>query len=262
MQRKLSEIKMNSDVIDFHIVENNFFSLVSVNQMDYDHLVAFTTGVQASGLNPAIVKHIDDRFFQSLNACQVYYEKNHVPWALVFPDYLLNETIERDVQLLGFSNTGTGVAMVAVFDSIQFPSQSLSLQCKLMDDDLHTWSIPLIYGFESTPEVTSVYTHRHQLASENAGLIYHFSGYFENTVVCSLTLSLCGNCARIDDVATMPAFQKQGFGSALIYEALKCAKELSISRCFLEASNNGLGLYKRIGFKALFTNHYYEKIPT
>lgn len=151
--------------------------------------------------------------------------------------------------------------MMIELDSAQLSSVS-SLQYKLMRDDLDTWSIPLIYGFESTPEVTSVYTQRHRLASSNAELIYHFSGYFENSVVCSLTLSLCGPCARIDDVATMPAFQRQGFGSAIIYEALRQIKQKNITRCFLEASNHGLELYKRIGFKELFTNQYYEKIPT
>lgn len=250
---------MNYEVSAFHQAESNFFSLVSFNRTDYGHLVAFTTGVQASGLNPAMVKEVNHGLYESLNACQVYYEKNHVPWALVVPDYLLTKPIEHEIQSLGFFLEGIGVAMVIVPDSVQFPSQSSPLHYRLMQDDLDTWSISLIYGFESTPEVTAVYTHRHQLALNNTKLLYHFSGFLDDTVVCSLTLSLCGNYARIDDLATMPAYQKRGFGSALIYEALKYAKELNVSYCFLEASKKGLGLYKRIGFKDIFSNHYYEK---
>lgn len=256
------EKNMNNDVREFHQAENNFFSLVSLNQVDYGHLIAFATGVQASGLNPAIVKQLDKRFNKTLNSCQIYYKKNQVPWALVLPDYILNKDIERELQLSTFSNEGTGVAMMLELDNAQFPLQSSSLQYKLMSDDLDAWSIPLIYGFESTPEITSVYTQRHRMALSNTELIYHFFGYFDNKVVCSLTLSLCGNCARIDDVATMPTYQKQGFGSALIYEALRYAKQQNMNRCFLEASSDGLSLYKRIGFKELFTNQYYEKIPT
>jgi hypothetical protein len=33
-----------------------------------------------------------------------------------------------------------------------------------MYEDLATWNIPLIHGFESTPEVTGIYTERHQSA--------------------------------------------------------------------------------------------------
>ena len=74
---------MNNDVREFHQAENNFFSLVSLNQIDYGHLIAFATGVQATGLNPAIVKQLDKRFNETLNSCQIYYKKNQVPWALV-----------------------------------------------------------------------------------------------------------------------------------------------------------------------------------
>jgi ribosomal protein S18 acetylase RimI-like enzyme len=78
--------------------------------------------------------------------------------------------------------------------------------------------------------------------------------------VCSLTLSLSENDARIDDVATMPEHQKQGHATNLIYAALQKAKQLNVSQCFLEASGSGFNLYKRIGFNTLFKNHYYEKL--
>lgn len=252
---------MNNEQRLFHQAESNFFSLVSMKQMDYGSLIAFKTGVQASGLNPAFVKHVDRHLYESLNECARYYEKNQLPWAVVLPDYLQTDHTRHDIQSLGFSCTGIGVAQAAVLDNIQFPSQSSPLQCRLMHNELDTWSIPLIYGFESTPEVTAVYTHRHQLALQKTESLYHFSGFVDETVVCSLTLSLCGSCARIDDVATMPAFQKQGFASGLIYEALRYAKKPHVGLCFLEASEKGLGLYKRIGFKELFSNYYYEKIP-
>lgn len=244
----------------FHRTENNFFSLVSLSQVDYGHLIAFTTGVQASGLNPAIVKKIDNQFNEALDSCDIDYKKNQVPWALVLPDYLLSDDIERRLQLSGFSNAGSGVAMMLELEQLQIPLQSSTLKCKEMQNDLDAWSIPLISGFESTPEITSVYAQRHKIALANSRSIYHFSGYLGNDIVSSLTLSICGNLARIDDVATIPAYQKQGFGSALIYEALNYARQQNISCYFLEASSDGLNLYKRIGFKELFTNQYYEKI--
>lgn len=251
---------MHSEHILFHQAEKHFFSLVSFYQKDYGNMLSFATGDLSYGLNPVFLKQVDRQFQDSLLACQSYYETAHFPWSLVVPDYLMTSHLEHELKSLGFSCVGKGVAMRIAIDGIQFPSHNLPLQCKIMHHDvLDSWGIPLTYGFESTPEDTAVYVQRHRIASQNKNVIYHFSGFFDNAPVCSLTLSIHENQARIDDVATMPACQKQGFATALIYEALRYAKLLNISTCFLEASRVGLKLYQRIGFKELFQSHYYSK---
>ena len=64
---------MNKKFSAFHKAENHFFSLVSFKQIDYDNLTAFATGVQAAGLNPAIVKKVDNDFIANLIECQFCY---------------------------------------------------------------------------------------------------------------------------------------------------------------------------------------------
>lgn len=249
---------MNKKFNAFHKAESNFFSMVSLTQTEYSNLVAFATGVQGSGLNPAIVNRLDDSFSTNLSACKLFYSEQNVPWALVLPEYFYNEAVHSLIKEQNLDLTGKGVAMAVEIENIQFPASTTALTIKDMQNDLHTWSIPLIYGFESTPEATEVYTIRHASAVEVGASLYHFSGYIDDTVICSLSLSLCGENARIDDVSTMPAYQKQGFATALIFAALNHAKQLNIHTCFLEASDSGLSLYKRIGFNELFLNHYYE----
>ena len=73
-------------------------------------------------------------------------------------------------------------------------------------------------------------------------------------------LSICNDIARIDDVATIPEFQKKGYATKLMCEVLSFANKLNVKKCFLGASQDGLNIYKKIGFKELFTNHYYEPI--
>jgi ribosomal protein S18 acetylase RimI-like enzyme len=43
--------------------------------------------------------------------------------------------------------------------------------------------------------------------------------------------------------------------------ALIRALDLNVKTCFLEASNAGLNLYRRIGFQPLFANHYLNPYP-
>ena len=58
----------------------------------------------------------------------------------------------------------------------------------------------------------------------------------------------------------MPAYKKMRHATTLMVAALDYAKKQTIDYCFLEASPDGLALYKRIGFNPLFSNLYYEPL--
>lgn len=245
----------------FHQAENNFFSMISDTHIDYGNLIAFATGVQASGLNPAfLLNPFDESLSTHLTACESFYIQKNLPWAFIVPEYFHDETMEHLTQHHQLTLADKGVAMTLSLKTLQIPPIMSSLKIRPMDADLSSWSLPLIYGFESTPEITEVYLKRHLLASRPENKLYHFSGFINNTIVCSLSLSVSAKNARIDDVATMPAYQKKGYATGLIYAALKYLQELKIKTCFLEASTSGFNIYKRIGFTELFKNHYYEKI--
>jgi ribosomal protein S18 acetylase RimI-like enzyme len=248
-----------NDLIDtFHRLESNFFSMISLNQIDCGNLVAFASGVPAANLNPAIAHHIDELFSANLDACNAFYAQQNLPWALILPEHLDNQIVRDLLQNHSLTFSDKGVAMMMSFKEDSFSSMKTTLTIKNMENDLQTWSIPLLYGFESTPEITDIYTARHQSASMKNPGIYHFSGFLNDTVVCSLSLSCLDGYARIDDVSTIPAEQKKGYATQLICAALKHALSLNINTFFLEASSSGLGVYKRIGFEELFINHYYE----
>lgn len=243
----------------FHHAESLFFSLISFKQQMGDNLVAYASGVGASGLNPAILQKDDKNTLEKdLIDCEHFYSKYHLPWALVVPESLLSNVrgiIEKQMHLVD-----KGKAMVLLLGEEQIPSSMTSLMIKQIDEELEIWSIPLLHGFESTPERTAVYTQRHKDALQKTNALYHFSAFMQDEVLCSLTVSLFEHYARIDDVATMPSHQRKGYATALIYAVLAFLKERHVQACFLEASTEGLGIYQKIGFKPLFTNYYFEPL--
>lgn len=243
----------------FPQAENNFFSMISIDKVAYDNITAIATGVPVSNLNPAIVNRVSNTFQNNLDDCQTFYAKHRLPWTLIVPEYLFDKSLGNLLQSNNFNLNDEGVAMVLAIDDIQPSTLNTELQIKSMENDLETWSIPLLHGFESVPVITDVYTNQHQMASKNFPNIHHFSGFVNDTVVCSLTLSTLGQHARLDDIATMPNYQKQGFATTLIYAVLENAIQLNIRNCYLEASSSGLNVYKKIGFKPIFKNYYYEK---
>jgi ribosomal protein S18 acetylase RimI-like enzyme len=232
--------------------------MININNTIYDNITAFFTGVPVSNLNPAIVNQVNDEFQTNLDDCKSFYTVHKLPWALIIPDYLFDESLEKRLRSNGFNLTDEGEAMSLALDDIQLCTSDTHLNIKSMENDLETWSIPLLYGFESAPAITDVYTNLHQLASKNFPNIYHFSGFIDNTVVCSLTLSTLKLQARLDDVATMPEYQNQGFATTLIHAVLEKFSQANTRNFYLEASTSGLNVYKRIGFKAIFKNYYYE----
>lgn len=73
-------------------------------------------------------------------------------------------------------------------------------------------------------------------------------GYADEQPVSVATVYLTGNVAGIFDIATPEHRRNRGFGSEIFQQALRVARERGASACVLEASPDGLNIYKRQGF--------------
>jgi ribosomal protein S18 acetylase RimI-like enzyme len=81
--------------------------------------------------------------------------------------------------------------------------------------------------------------------------------YHENRPVATLELFPTDNSVTgIYGFATLEAFRGRGIGSALFTFALNQAKAAGYEKIILQASEDGLGIYKKYGFKSVTT--YYE----
>ena len=242
-------------VDDYRLAEKNFFSMLSIAQERFGCIAAYATGVKASSLNPAITHVLNDSFEYDLKKCCSFYARKNLPWVLVVPE---NQCGKRIDEILNLSLIDKSTTMVLNMTSLHdLPSSSL-MNIIEMQQDLSTWSIPLLHGFESTPEITEVYSICHQAAFKKQPHLHHFSGFVAGNVVCSLSLSLINGNARLDDIATIPRYQNKGYATQLILAALQFAQRLETKYCFLEASSSGLSVYKKIGFSELYGNHHYE----
>lgn len=251
---------MNNTNHLFHQAERNFFSMISMHQLSTSCIRAYVSGVDSSSVNPAFIQQINEDLSNDLSCCVRFYAEHTVPWTLAIPEYLRSQQINELLSTQQFSCHDEGIAMGLLLSDINLAKIDSALDIRTMDESLQEWSIPLIYGFGSTPEITQVYTQRHEVAVQAQKPIHHFSGYINDKAVCSLSLSITAEyTARIDDVATMPEYQNKGYATALIAAVLSQLKKTNMHYCFLEASTAGFNIYKRIGFNELFKNYYYER---
>jgi hypothetical protein len=152
-----------------------------------------------------------------------------------------------------------GIAMFLSLENYTFPFVIPTITIKDMRNNLGLWSIPLIQGFNLVPKIIEVYTLRPQPINNVKEKIFHYSGLIHGQPICSLSLSLLGDKARIDDLATIPAYQRKGYATQLIYAALKQAQYFNARYCFLDASALGLSVYKKIGFVPCYIHRYYAE---
>lgn len=98
------------------------------------------------------------------------------------------------------------------------------------------------------------------ILQENSPLQMHIA-YLENKPIVSGILVLEDNMAGIYYVATIPEERGKGYGTAMMEHLLNLAKQRGYFLAGLEASHEGLNLYKRLGFKEVCIFEEYGFAP-
>lgn len=238
----------------YHQAEDYFFTSISRTYRHIsDEVCAYFTGVEADSLNLLIVKQHSVNLATTLQNGIQFLDAAGLPFSIVFPGDMVDH-VKNQMHDIHFSVAYTSSAMHLKLDNY-LPANSHShnkVEIRCTNDCLMDWAVPLESAFESKPGVMGQYQARHQSAMDAGKRLIHFSVYVNTEPVCSLTLSIHNQLARLDDIGTKVGFQNQGYASALVQHALSFAKSQNSSHCFLEASNDGASIYNRAGFSALF----------
>jgi len=85
-----------------------------------------------------------------------------------------------------------------------------------------------------------------------------FVGRVGREAVATLELAIGGGVAGIYNVATVDRFRRRGFASAMLRRALEEARAAGLRTAFLQASPDGVGVYRRQGFAQFGTITEYK----
>jgi GNAT superfamily N-acetyltransferase len=78
-------------------------------------------------------------------------------------------------------------------------------------------------------------------------------GRVEGRVVATSRISIGAGVAGLYAISTLPAHRGHGYGRAMTIAALRAARTLGYRIGVLQASDLGYGVYKRLGFRDLFS---------
>jgi hypothetical protein len=208
---------MTSVLIEaYRQVENYFFTGISTETLTVDkNAIAYMTEVPVADLNLLYIKQAPELFASVLNKSKKFFDSKILEFVVILPDKICTSQVDNILIDNGYCKSEKSVAMVCDLNNIKDITKFLRLDedhvIKSNDNYLNDWMLPLIVAFNSTKEITSIYASRHEVALKKGIKLLHYSLYKNNKPISSITLSIYNDIARIDDVGTLPKFQKQGY---------------------------------------------------
>jgi ribosomal protein S18 acetylase RimI-like enzyme len=262
---KPASITLGENVTDlinlYRQAEDYFFRGISSKCLDLDDgATAYMTG--GAGLNIIYITRNTNVIDKILTQGKQFYDQENLSFEVIIPQELCTSQMVAILNTMGYPQESKSVSMFLTLDTCaldetdNFAGEGM---IKANDDRLKDWMMPLIGAFESTFEICSIYATTHESALEKNTNLRHFCLYKQEQPIASITLSLNNNIARIDDVGTLPEFQRKGYATHLMRHVLAEAKKLGAHHCFLESSASGLGVYQKLGFEPLFKNNVYVR---
>ncbi|EKA97732.1 hypothetical protein HMPREF1310_01994 [Proteus mirabilis WGLW4] len=237
---------------EFKIIEKAFWSEICENNIRIgDHTHCFMTPMDAPIFNFIYLRQgASENTFQQASTLFSSQKKGHM---LVLPESLLPE-FEEIIKKAGYTGDGITTAMyLSLSDATYPPYKNNPCDIILTNHDLKQWAQPLKTAFPVGDDtITNEYIRYHQKALDNGATILHYALLVAGQPVSSLTLTLHDKLARFDDIGTDIAYQGNGYATHLITHVLEFCREQGVERCFLDASADGLALYRKFGFKPLF----------
>ncbi len=243
----------------YHRAEDYFFRAISTHCLDIGNTAtAYMTGVPVRDLNIVYIRNNKESVEAILSKCKKFYDQYNLLFVAIVPEYLCPNGTDIVIRDAGYHQAGKSVAMALDLNSIKAPNTLDDTKIRATDNRLYEWMIPMIESFESTFNITTCYADAHKHAQAMKSRLYHYNLYENDEPIRSITLSVHGAIARIDDVGTIPEHQRKGHATHLVNFALEKAKELGATHCFLEASESGLSIYQKLGFFPLFTTNIFS----
>lgn len=190
------------------------------------------------------------------NDVMQYYLQKKLPMAWwIGPFSAQNEDLENNMQDAGFVHDELDIGMYCDLDKhslkpYKIPDMLTIKECS-RGKNFADFGNVLASIFEPTCEhVKSFYKKISAIPDKSRQHLRLFVGYVNDRPVSTAGVFIT-DVAGIYDISTHPEMQKKGYGSAMFYTALKFALDSGFKEIVLQASEDGLGIYKRFGFKEI-----------
>ena len=161
--------------------------------------------------------------------------------------------LEEQLKKHNFTHIGDSPGMAVDLLNLNEHFQPFpELTVKTVNDlaTLRLWSRILIQGFE-LPEYAgnAFFDFYSSVGLGTDSPAHHYIGWLKGEPVAVSSLFLGAGVAGIYNLATVPGARRQGAGSAMLMKPLQEARGIGYQVGILQASEMGVSVYRRVGFK-------------
>lgn len=169
-------------------------------------------------------------------------------------------TLGQALTKAGFEAAESEVAMAADLGALNVAELSPhGLKIERVTTPKHISDFAMVNAVNWTPpdqNVIRFYETATPLLLDPRSPLRIYVGYLGDEAVSTAELTVGGDVVGLYNIATLEAHRRKGIGSALTLRPLIDAREEGFKIAILQASADGLGVYKRLGFKE--TGQYTE----
>lgn len=232
----------------------DFYSTIAIDKLYLPGLNIFATGVDSSFLNVVLdTKAKSEYDAETIATISKFFKHHHVPWGWFITPASKTSHLEKHGFNLLYETPGM------YFDlSNDLPQIAMDIEITEVHDDLKKWIEPLQEGFPSDDNCEAYRKLNAELLQKGEKKLRQFIAYKNNEAAASGTLFLSNNSVMLHNLATKNKFRNQHIGSALTLHMMHEAKKAGYKHCFLDSSDEGFNLYKRVGFKIYCLTSVYE----
>jgi ribosomal protein S18 acetylase RimI-like enzyme len=218
---------------------------------EIDALAVKYVGVPAPGENAAFVMRPLRDPRSTIAEAMRYFDERNVPYGILMRAGL-DPAAEHASADLGLTLVHTLPGMALAPMPFTVPSPPVSLEIRVArnaaDHDVHvqtdTAGFEASLSLEQSRKVFSPSLISRPYAAEFLGLV-------DNVPVATSVLVATGRTAGIYGVATIPQFRRHGYGEAMTWHAVREGIARGYEMANLQASELGLPIYERMGFRVV-----------
>jgi ribosomal protein S18 acetylase RimI-like enzyme len=160
-----------------------------------------------------------------------------------------------------FVEDETDVGMLAELSAVPHAVTPAGFEVRMVDDKAGVLQMGhLLASLADPPDrhTLAYHTAVSELEDWTTGAMRLFLGFEDGRAVSTGSLFLDGDTGHIFDVSTPSTHRGRGFGTAMMRAVLEEARALGARRAGLQASQDGLGVYRRLGFHEICTFRVYS----
>jgi ribosomal protein S18 acetylase RimI-like enzyme len=243
-----------------HKAEIDFCLDMAIERLDCEGLIVVSIGLVDPILNVVIDAQITEKDVHAkIDAVENFFKQRNIGWS-----WIINSTA-RPVTLPHYLRQHN-LSFLDEFPSLYFDLDTpfalqedarFTISEALANDELREWIKPVGASFGSSDGGEGF---RQLSARQPHGPgtpFHHFMVHQQGEIVACGTLYTGSESAMIHNLATMPGHRKKGLATLLTLHAMQEAKKIGYKHCFLNSSESGLNLYRRIGFKIFTMSEIY-----